>query len=100
MYHDDDGMVVIRGRLEPEAGALVLRALEAAREALGQPARGAAATGSPAGPIPGAPSPADPVGEAPTVAQRQADALALLAETAVVVHVDAPVLADPEAPGQ
>ena len=49
------------------------------------------------------------------MAQRQADALALIAETAlhhgidpgapgeryqVVVHVDAPVLADPEAPGQ
>ena len=51
----------------------------------------------------------------PTMAQQQADALALLAETAlhhgldpgapgeryqVVVHVDAPVLADPEQPGQ
>jgi hypothetical protein len=50
-----------------------------------------------------------------SVEQQQADALALLAETAlhhrldpgapgeryqVVVHVDAPVLADPEAPGQ
>jgi hypothetical protein len=104
VYHDDDGMVVVRGRLEPEAGAPLLRALEAAREALGQPARGAAPA-----------TPADPTGEAPTVGQRQADALALLAETAlrheldpgppgeryqVVVHVDAPVLADPEAPGQ
>src|SRR6266540_1004143 len=52
--------------------------------------------------------------ETPSLAQRQADALALLAETAhhhldpgapgeryqVVVHVDAPVLADPEQPGQ
>src|SRR5437899_246384 len=52
--------------------------------------------------------------ETPTVAQQRADALALLAETAlhrglepgppgeryqVVVHVDAPVLADPEQPG-
>jgi hypothetical protein len=115
VYHDDDGMVVIRGRLEPEAGALLLRALEAAREALGQPAQGAAAADSPANSTPGAPAPGDPIGEGPTVAQRQADALALLAETAldhgldpspsgeryqVVVHVDAPVLADPEAPGQ
>jgi hypothetical protein len=33
VYHDEDGMVVIRGRLEPEAGAVLLRALEAAREA-------------------------------------------------------------------
>ena len=53
--------------------------------------------------------------ETPTMAQQQADALALLAETAlhqgldpgapgeryqVVVHVDAPVLADPDQPGQ
>ena len=53
--------------------------------------------------------------ETPTMGQQQADALALLAETAlhhgldpgapgeryqVVVHVDAPVLADPDQPGQ
>jgi 5-methylcytosine-specific restriction endonuclease McrA len=53
--------------------------------------------------------------EPPTLAQQQADALGLLAETAlhhaldpgapgeryqVVVHVDAPVLADPDQPGQ
>jgi hypothetical protein len=104
VYRDEDGMVVVRGRLEPEAGALLLRALEAAREALYQPTRGA-----------GAAPPADPTAEAPTGAQRQADALTLLAETAlhrgldpgppseryqVVVHVDAPVLADPDQPGQ
>ena len=109
VYYDDDGMVVIRGRLEPEAGALLLRALEAAGEALYQRARGADAG------IPAAPTPSDAAGEGPSIAQRQADALAFLAETAlhrgldpgppgeryqVVVHVDAPVLADPEAPGQ
>jgi hypothetical protein len=53
--------------------------------------------------------------ETPTMAQQQADALALIAETAlhhgidpgapaeryqVVVHVDAPALADPDQPGQ
>src|SRR3990167_2920280 len=53
--------------------------------------------------------------DTPTLVQQQADALALLAETAlhhgidpgapseryqVVVHIDAPVLADPDAPGQ
>src|SRR5712692_709471 len=58
---------------------------------------------------------ADPSLDRPTKAQQQADALALLAETAlhhgldpgapgeryqVVVHVDAPVLADPDQPGQ
>src|SRR3990172_3223240 len=64
----------------------------------------------------GAPqSPADVPAEMPPLAQQQADALALLAETAlhhgidpgapgeryqVVVHVEAPVLADPDAPGQ
>ena len=30
VYQDEDGMVVIRGRLEPEAGTLVLKALAAA----------------------------------------------------------------------
>jgi hypothetical protein len=59
--------------------------------------------------------PADPATEPPTIAQQRADALALLAETAlhhgldpgapgerhqVVVHVDAAVLADPAQPGQ
>ncbi len=99
VYQDEDGMVVLRGRLEPEVGALVLRALEAAREALYQKARGAEAA----------------TGDEPTLAQRQADALALMAETAlqhrldpgspgeryhVVVHVDAAALEDPNAPGQ
>src|SRR5246500_4578605 len=34
VYPDGDGMVVIRGRLEPEVGAVVMQALAAAREAL------------------------------------------------------------------
>jgi hypothetical protein len=101
---DEDGSVVLRGRLAPEVGALLLRALAAAREALYQRARSEGkATPS-----------ADVPGDAATMAQQQADALALLAETAlrheldpgageryqVVVHVDAPVLADPDQPGQ
>ena len=101
VHHDDDGTVVLRGRLEPEVGALLVRALAAARETLYQRARGAGL--------------ADPSVTPPTVAQQQADALALLAETAlhheldpgapgeryqVVVHVDAPALADPAQPGQ
>jgi hypothetical protein len=105
VYQDEEGMVVVRGRLEPEVGALMLQALAAARETLYRRARPAAA----------APCPADPAGDAPTRAQQQADALALLAETAlhheldpgapgeryqVVVHLDAPALADPEQPGQ
>src|SRR5947209_3110032 len=106
VYPDEDGMVVIRGRLAPEVGALLVQALAAAREALYQQRRASvsAETHSP-----------DVSAETPTMAQQQADALGLLAETAlhhgidpgapgeryqVVVHVDAPVLADPDAPGQ
>jgi 5-methylcytosine-specific restriction endonuclease McrA len=105
VYQDDDGTVVLRGRLAPEVGALLLRALDAARETLYQRARGPE----------GAASGADPALRPPTRAQQQADALALLAETSlhheldpgapgeryhVVVHVDAAVLADPAQPGQ
>src|SRR5438034_3963361 len=39
VYQDEDGMVVVRGRLEPEVGALLLQALAAARESLYQLAR-------------------------------------------------------------
>src|SRR2546427_5246827 len=102
---DEDGTVVVRGRLAPEVGALLLRALAAARETLYQQRRGAET----------ATSPTDAAADTPTRVQQQADALALLAETAlhqgldpggpgeryqVVVHVDAPVLADPDQPGQ
>ena len=105
VHQDDDGTVVLRGRLTPEVGALLLRALDAAREALYQRRR----TGEEAVPV------RDPAAEAPTRSQQQADALALLAESAlhheldpgtpgeryqVVVHVDAAVLADPSRPGQ
>jgi len=106
VYQDEDGMVVLRGRLEPEVGALLLQALAAARESLYQRARerDRASTGF-----------GNVSAETPPVYQQQADALALLAETAlhhgldpgppgeryqVVVHVDAPALADPEQPGQ
>jgi hypothetical protein len=39
VYQDDDGMMVLRGRLAPDVGALLLRALAAARERLYQQAR-------------------------------------------------------------
>jgi 5-methylcytosine-specific restriction endonuclease McrA len=105
VYKDEDGTVVLRGRLAPEVGALVLRALDAARETLYQRSR-REKTADALG---------DPSTEPPTRAQQQADALALIAEAAlhheldpgapgeryqVVVHVDAPVLADPDRPGQ
>ena len=105
VYQDEDGMVVLRGRLAPEVGAVLIQALAAARETLYQQARA---------------KPAETgllvdSAEAPPMEQQQADALALLAETAlhhginpgapgerhqVVVHVDAAVLADPDQPGQ
>jgi 5-methylcytosine-specific restriction endonuclease McrA len=103
VHRDDDGTVVLRGRLTPEVGELFLRALDAAREALYQRRRA------------GVPTASDPAAEPPTGPQQRADALALLAETAlhheldpgspgeryqVVVHVDAAVLADPDQPGQ
>src|SRR2546425_8081753 len=105
VYEDEDGTVVLRGRLAPEVGALLLRALAAARETLYQRSRAEET----------APHPAAAPAGTPTRAQQQADALALLAETAlhheldpgapgeryqVVVHVDAAVLADPDQPGQ
>jgi len=98
VYQDEDGMVTVRGRLTPEVGVLLMQALDAARDTLYQQARLQCVDGS---------------SDAPTMAQRQADALALLAKTAlhhgidpgapgeryqVVVHVDAPALADPDQP--
>src|SRR5438270_10236963 len=106
LYQAEDGMVVLRGRLEPEMGALVMQALAAARESLYQRARERARAATGFGNV---------SAETPTPAQQRADALALRAETAlhhgldpgppgeryqVVVHVDAPVLADPEQQGQ
>jgi hypothetical protein len=97
VYPDEDGTVRIRGRLTPEVGALLLKAPAAARETLYQQRREQA-----------------PEVDPPTAEQQDADALTLLAETAlhhgidpgtpgeryqVVVHVDAAVLADPEACG-
>ena len=98
VYADEDGTVRVKGRLAPEVGAVLLKALDAARDALyqqhGEQAREV---------------------DRPTFEQQQADALALLAETAlhrrldpgapgeryqVVVHVDAAALADPDQPGQ
>jgi hypothetical protein len=105
VYPAEDGTVTIRGRLTPEAGALLMKALTAAREALYRRERARSVDAQPA----------DFSAETPTMAQQQADALQLIAETAlhrgidpgspaehyqVVVHVDAVVLEDPDQPGQ
>jgi 5-methylcytosine-specific restriction endonuclease McrA len=104
VFRDHDGMVTVRGRLEPEVGELLIQALTAAREALYQ---GTHRTFDDVG--------SGDVSAEASMEQQQADALALLAETAlhhgidpgapgeryqVVVHVDAPALADAEASGQ
>jgi hypothetical protein len=89
-FVDEDGMVVVRGRLSPEAGAALLRALDAAGEELYEKKRGEKGAGEEVSPE-----------------QRRADALGLVAESAlaggldpgtrgeryqVVVHVDAEAL--------
>src|SRR5438445_9681267 len=69
---------IVRGRLAPEVGARLVQVLAAAREALYQQAR---ATDASAGP-------ADVHEETPTLTQQQADALGLLAETALHHGID------------
>ena len=66
MQVDEDGMVLLRGRLPPEVGALLLRAVEAAMEQV----------------------PASAEGDEPTIAQRRADALGLVAESALAGGLD------------
>jgi hypothetical protein len=95
-YTDEDGMVVVTARLAQEAGAALLRALDAGVEALYGPRRGQPSAAGQA------------VTEETSAEQRRADALGLVAESAlasgldpgtrgdryqVVVHVDAEVLA-------
>jgi len=50
VYQGENGMVILRGRLAPEVGAVLVQALAAAREALYQPAREKDANASPASP--------------------------------------------------
>jgi hypothetical protein len=91
-FHDDDGSLVIRGRLPAEAGAVFLKALEAAQSALPPLENVSAATSL------------QPV---PPHTARRADALVLMAEgflaseqssltggdrQQIVVHVDAQTL--------
>jgi Domain of unknown function (DUF222)/HNH endonuclease len=111
VYQAEDGMWIVRGRLTPEVGAVLVQALDAGREALYRQCRTlTVASTREAGYIP-----QDASAETPSMEHQQADALALVAESAlhsgldpgapgeryqVVVHVDAPVLADPDQSGQ
>jgi hypothetical protein len=102
LYVDDDGMYVIRGRLDPEAGALLEKALESADDAL----RGRRADSR----LREAAHRTEPT----PAAQRCADAMRLVAERAlaernarssglpveVVVHVDAATLREGSTVGQ
>ncbi len=100
VYTDDDGMVVVRGRLPAEAGAVLMKALEAAGETLYKEEKNV-----------------EPrrLEEERSPEQRKADALELVAQSAfeggldpgssadryqVVVHVDDDVLKSPENQGQ
>lgn len=74
LWLDDDGMVVIRGRLSPEVGAVVQRALDAAAGALLHENAGAVTAHS--------------LQEEITHGQRRADALARLAEVALTANLD------------
>jgi len=73
-YVDEDGMVILRARLTPEQGAVVQKALEAASDHLYRESRQA--------------SPADNLLEEVSAAQRRADALALVAESALNADLD------------
>jgi len=100
VFPDEDGMYVVRGRLDPEVGAALMRAVEAASDALYR--AGASPEGTEA-------------------KQRRADAVGLLAERGlaagfggedspisgsraeryqVVLHVDAATLQSEEEPGR
>ncbi len=73
VFVDGDGMYVVKGRLEPEVGAMLMRAVEAASDALfrREDDAGAGSRGSENG---------DP---RPEPKQRRADAVGLLAERAL-----------------
>ena len=66
---DEDGMLLLRARLTPEVGAVLLRAVQAALEQVPAPAAGVD-------------------GNEPTIAQRRADALGLVAESALAGGLD------------
>jgi len=74
VWVDDDGMVVVRGRLSPEVGAVVQRALEAASDQLYQESAAA--------------DDAHGMAQEVTPSQRRADALGLLAESALAHELD------------
>jgi len=77
---DDDGMLVVRGRLTPEIGAVLHRALEAAADQLYRDAKAAPDAGGVANEV--------------SWGQRRADALGRLAEVALAADLDAGTAGD------
>jgi hypothetical protein len=74
VFPDDDGMYVVRGRLDPEVGALLLRALDAASDALFRATWVPGSDGA---------GPDRDLGTVEAARQRRADAVGLLAERAL-----------------
>jgi hypothetical protein len=102
MRQDKDGTWAVRGRLTPEVGAVLMKALQAAGDVLSKEERASGVSAETSSP-------------SKTRRQSRADALRLLAESAlasglnpgksseryqVVVHADQPVLQDASACGQ
>jgi hypothetical protein len=90
LYPDSDGMYVLRGRLDPEVGALLEKVLEWASDALFRNATGDS-EGVPAlGDSEGADAAPETAGAAAetkvTLEQRRADAVGLLADRAMAVN--------------
>ena len=102
VFVDGDGMYVVKGRLEPEVGAVLMRAVEAASDALfrveGGGARGGQNAGSSGrGAATREPGPDD---LRPKPKQRRADAVGLLAERALAAGFgDGEPAGDPGEPG-
>jgi hypothetical protein len=103
-YVDESGVVVVQGRLDPEAGALVMKALQAAGDALRETERASREACA-----------AEPDAAKQPYPARMADALGLLAETflekgaaplaagdrhLVTVHIDERVLRDESEEGR
>ena len=116
-FVDDDGMVVVRGRLEPEAGAMLIKAIDTASDALFR-SNHSGSTRGPDEESRDSNSASDPTSEVDP-GQRRADALGLIAEralaagftdglvsgsrartTQVVLHVDAATLSETGEPGK
>ncbi len=106
VFQDEDGMVVLRGRLEPEAGALLLQALAAAREKLYQRARADETVPAPERSGGGASNHGPAAGRRPVPARGDARCTtsSIRAPRASATRWWStsmlPVLADPDQPGQ